>query len=190
MHIVGTSLIGWMEVLESWGGSLEAMVVDIPNLYKDIRHLLNPMPTITPDKALLLPPLGPWDGCLFANVSSLRDSNLVTLLFKRWRPAIAILSVPPTLSRAEITALLPTELPKFYKKKTLTCRHTTVGGVSSSSRRFIHYTRWADIISYPSLMTRVAIPRNLQTALSDTYGAAGRPSKHKSGQTSKRRLVF
>ncbi len=104
MCIVGTSSIGWMEVLESWGGSLEAMVVDIPDLYKDIRHLLNPMPTITPDKALLLPPLGPWDGCLFAKVSSLRDSNLVTLLFKRWQPAIAILSVPPTLHNATLWA--------------------------------------------------------------------------------------
>ena len=147
-------------------------MVDIPDRYKDIRHLLNPMPTITPDKALLLPPLGPWDGCLFANLASLRDSNLVTLLFKRWRPAIAILSIPSTLSRAEITALLPTELPKFYKKKILTCRHTAVGGVTTASRRFIHYTRWADILLYPSLMTRVAIPRNLQTALADTYGAA------------------
>ena len=60
-----------MEVLESWGGCLEALVVDIPDCYKDIRHLLNPMPTTMPDKALLLPPLGPWDGCLFANLASL-----------------------------------------------------------------------------------------------------------------------
>ena len=71
VRIVGSSSIGWMEVLESWGGCLEALVVDIPDCYKDIRHLLNPMPTTMPDKALLLPPLGPWDGCLFANLASL-----------------------------------------------------------------------------------------------------------------------
>ena len=82
VRIVGNSSIGWLEVLESWGGSIEAMVVDIPDPYKDTRQLLNPMPTITPDRALILRPLGPWDGCLFANLSSARDSNLVTMLLK------------------------------------------------------------------------------------------------------------
>ena len=43
--------------------------------------------------------------------------------------------------------MLPKELPPFYHKKMLTIRHSSIGGVSTASWRFVHYTRWEDVIS-------------------------------------------
>jgi hypothetical protein len=53
----------------------------------------------------------------------------------------------------------------------ITVHHNAIGGVTSASRRFIHYTRWPDTISYPLLMMGDNLPRTLQTALSNTFGA-------------------
>ncbi len=54
----------------------------------------------------------------------------------------------------------------------MTVAHTANGGVSTASRRFVHYTSWLETISYPSIMTSIVLPRMLQTALSDTFGAS------------------
>jgi hypothetical protein len=37
VHVVGSSLMGWLEALEAWGVDLEAVVVDIPEKIKDIK---------------------------------------------------------------------------------------------------------------------------------------------------------
>ncbi len=50
--------------------------------------------------------------------------------------------------------------------------YTAVGGVTIASHHFVHYTRWTDTISWPLLMTSGVLPRTLQTALSDMYGAS------------------
>ena len=97
---------------------------------------------------------------------------MVATLFKRWRPAIVILSIHGALSRNHTLALLPSGLPPFYQKKMITLRHANVGGVTSATWRFVHYTRWIGSISYPSIMTSISMARSLQTALSDTNGAA------------------
>jgi hypothetical protein len=60
----------------------------------------------------------------------------------------------------------------FYHKRIITCHHTAVGGVTSVSPHFFHYTQWHNVISYPLLMTRESLPRILQTALSDTHGTS------------------
>jgi hypothetical protein len=109
---------------------------------------------------------------MLANLATPKDSELVASLLKRWRPAIAILSVHLLISRSDTIAMLPSALPLFYHKKLITVHHNAIGGVTSASWRFIHYTRWPDTISYPLLMTSDNLPWTLQTALSDTFGAA------------------
>jgi hypothetical protein len=59
--IVGSWSICWVQVLEDWGASIEAVVEDIQAQFKDIRHLITSMPTITVVKALeLVPCEGSW----------------------------------------------------------------------------------------------------------------------------------
>jgi hypothetical protein len=172
VRIVESRSIGWLEVLEAWGANVEAVVLEFPEKLKDTRQLVSSVPTITPQKALVLPPLGLWDGCMFGHLLTAQDSHLVGSLIKRWQPAIIVLSIHSSCSRAEASALLPIGVPAFYTKRMLTCCHTAVGGVTSASRRFVHYTRWPDVESYPLLMTSDTLPRTLQTALADTYGAS------------------
>ena len=164
--------MGWVEAAEAWGAEVEAVVVDMPDHFKDIRREISLTPTTTPGDGLRLLPLGPWDGCLLATIATASEAQLVSGLFKRWRPAIAILSIHASFSRSDTIGMLPAGLPLFYHKKMLTLRHSAIGGVSTSSWRFIHYTRWGEVTSYPSIMTSGNLPRFLQTALSDTIGGA------------------
>ena len=129
-------------------------------------------PTTTPQDTLLLLPLGPWNGCLLANIASGLETQLASTLFKQWRPAVAIISIHASFSRSDTIAMLPTGLPPFYHKKTTTLCHASIGGITSAVWRFVHYSRWEGIISYPSLMTRDTLPCTLQTSLSDTNGGA------------------
>ncbi len=166
--------MGWVEAVEAWGAEVEGVVVHLPDNFKDIRQRFSITPTTTPQDAPHLLPLGPWDGCMLANIAMPQDSLLVSSLFKRWHPAISILSTHSLLSRIDTIAMLPSGLPAFYHKKMITLRHVTIGGVSSVSWRFTHYTRWADIVSYRSLMMSDNLPHILQMALSDTNrGARG-----------------
>jgi hypothetical protein len=172
IRVVGAYSLGWVEVIEAWGGSAEAVVVDCPDPFKDIRGLVSSTNTTTSRDAYLLLPLGAWDGCMAANLTLSQDSDIVATLFKQWRPAIVILSVHASLSRNDTLALLPSGLPLFYQKKMITVCHENVGGVTSASWHFVHYTRWMGFLSYPSIMTSISLPCLLQTALSDMNGAA------------------
>jgi hypothetical protein len=78
--IVGSFSIAWAQVLEDWGASIEGVVEDILDPIKDIRYLVSKLPTITLQEALLLEPLGPWDGSLFANILNPQDSKAVWTL--------------------------------------------------------------------------------------------------------------
>ncbi len=109
---------------------------------------------------------------MLANLATPEDSELVASLFKQWHPTIAILSVHLLISRSDTITMLPSALPLFYHKKMITVHHNAIGGVTSASCRFIHYTGWPDMISYPSLMTSDNLLRTPQTALSDTFGVA------------------
>ncbi len=168
IRVVGAFLIGWVEVLEAWGAEVEAVVVDPPDPFKHIRGLVSTTDTVTSSDAYQLLPLGVWDGCMVANLTSSQDSIIAASLFKRWRPAIVILSVHASLSRNDTLALLPSGIPASYQKKMITVCHRSVGGVTSASWRFVHYTRWTGLILYPSIMMSISLPRSLQTALSDT----------------------
>ena len=140
VRVVGPYSIGWIEVVEGCGASLEAVVVDSPDPFKDIRGLISAATSTTSYDAYHLLPLGPWDGCMVANLATSQDALMVATLFKRWRPAIVILSIHGGLSRNETLALLPSGLPPFYQKKMITVRHANVGGVTSATWRFVHYT--------------------------------------------------
>ncbi len=150
VRVVGCSSMGWVEAAEAWGAEVEVVVVHTPDILKDSRQKISLTPTTTPQDALRLLPLGPWDGCLLANIALGLESQLISALFKQWRPAVAILSIHALFSRSDTIAMLPTGLPPFYHKKTLTLRHSSIGGVASAAWRFVHYSRWESIISYPS----------------------------------------
>jgi hypothetical protein len=47
-----------------------------------------------------------------------------------------------------------------------------VGRVTGALHQFVHYTQWADLISYPLLLTSIVLPQTLQTALLDMFGAS------------------
>ena len=158
-------------MLDEWGAYVEAVVEDIPQSPKDIRCLVtSTAPLITTSQALLLEPRGPWDGCMFTHMQYPNDTLLLATLIKRWRPAIAVISLGASMTRSEALSCLPLDLPPFYHKRMITCRHAAVGGVTSAIRQFVHYTWWEQVLSCPSLMTSNVLPRTLQTALSDTYG--------------------
>jgi hypothetical protein len=67
VRVVGESSLGWVKALEAWGASVEAVVVDNPDSSKDVRGLVTSTATTTSHEAFLLQPIGPWDGCMFAN---------------------------------------------------------------------------------------------------------------------------
>ena len=74
---MGCSSMGWVEAAEAWGAEVEAVVVHTPDIHKDIRRKFSLMPTTTPQDALLLLPLGPWNGCLLANIASGLETQLI-----------------------------------------------------------------------------------------------------------------
>jgi hypothetical protein len=88
------------------------------------------------------------------------------------------------MTRSEALRCLPSNLPTFYQKRMMTYQHTAVGGVTTTKRHFVHYTRWNYVQSCPSLMTSDVLHRTLQTALADTYGPLGGGSfKAREGMT-------
>jgi hypothetical protein len=170
--IVGSSLIAWVQVLEDWGMSVEGVMEHILDPIKDIRQILSKLPTITLQEALSLEPLGPWDGCMFANIRTSQDLKLFAMLFGCWHPAIAVISMDYTLLKADTISLMPLDVLPSCKKRLITVAHTAIGGVTSTSCRFEYYTRWPDTISHPLLMTRDVLPWMLQMALLDMFGAS------------------
>jgi hypothetical protein len=170
VQVVGSTSVGWVEALEAWGADLEAIVVDTPEKFKDIRLLLSIMPTTTPQAAHAMLPLGPWDGCMVANLRTPWDSELASSLFKRWHHAIVILLIHSSILRTYTISMLPSGLPIFYCKKTFTVHHHAIRGVTSASWRFAHYTRWTNALSYPLIMTSENLSCVFQMALSDTVG--------------------
>jgi hypothetical protein len=47
--IVGARSVGWVQALEDWGASIEAVVIkDAPDPVMSIRHLITSSPTVIP----------------------------------------------------------------------------------------------------------------------------------------------
>ncbi len=161
VRIVGSFLIAWAQVLEDCGASIKGVVQDILDPIKDIRHLVSKLPTITLQEGLLLELLGPWDRCLFANILNPQDLKLFAVVFARWCPAIAVISMGYSLSKADIISLLPINVLPNYKKRMIIVAHTAAGGVSTASHRFVHYMRWPETISNTLLMTSNVLPWTL-----------------------------
>jgi hypothetical protein len=172
-RVIGSNSLGWVEVLEGWGAKIEAVVVSSLDCYSHIRALVTTTSTTALDLAYLLPPCGPWDGCLAANIKTTEDARATSVLFKRWLPAVGILSIPGALSRSKTLRLLPVGLPSFYQKKIITVHHPGVGGVTSTTWQFVVYSRWIDVMPTSSIMMGQALWQTLQTALSDVVGASG-----------------
>jgi hypothetical protein len=82
VRVVGSHFLGWVEVFEGWGAEIEALVVRSPDYYKDIRQLVSTTPITAPHLGHDLPPTGPWDGCLAANLLNSEDALLTSTLFK------------------------------------------------------------------------------------------------------------
>ena len=80
---MGCSSMGWVEAAEAWGAEVKVVMVHTPDIRKDIRRKIYLTPTTTPQDALLLLPLGPWNGCLLADIASGLETQLVLALFKR-----------------------------------------------------------------------------------------------------------
>jgi hypothetical protein len=80
-RIVGSHSLGWVDVFEQWGAEVEAVVVSSLDHYKDIRQLVLTTPKTASDLAFDLPPSGPWDGCLAANLLTCEDVRLTSTLF-------------------------------------------------------------------------------------------------------------
>jgi hypothetical protein len=139
-RVIGSNSLGWVEVLEGWGAEIEAVVVSSLDCYSHIRALVTTTPTGALDLAYLLPPCGPWDGCLAANIITTEDARVISVLFKRWLPAVGILSIPGALSRSKTLRLLPVGLPSFYQKKIITVHHPGVGGATSTTWGFVVYS--------------------------------------------------
>ncbi len=73
-QVIGANSLGWVEVLEGWGAEVEAMVVSSLDHFKNIRALVTTTPTTALYLGYHLPPCGPWDGCLAANVLTSEDA--------------------------------------------------------------------------------------------------------------------
>ena len=69
--------------------------------------------------------------------------------------------------------MLAVGLLSFYQKKIITVHHLGVGGVTSTTWRFVVYLRWIDVMPTSSIMTGQVLQQTLQTALSDVVGASG-----------------
>ncbi len=54
--LVGDESLGWLEVLEAWGATIEALVIRGSDQLKDTRQLLTVTASITDEAAAHLPP--------------------------------------------------------------------------------------------------------------------------------------
>ncbi|KAL7527269.1 hypothetical protein ACHAXR_004033, partial [Thalassiosira sp. AJA248-18] len=175
VRIVGRSSLGWVEAAEAWGCNVEAVVVTPLREMNNVIHLVSRFSTTAVSAALTMPPMGDWDGLMLATVNREDEATLVNRMFDAWQPWIAIIAYPPRLSRSAVLRLGP-HLRSSYEKRTIKCRHTDVGGVTTSSWTLLHFSRLRSQSSRPSLMTMKVYPRPLQTALDDTVG--GRWCEH------------
>ena len=78
-RVNGSNSLGWVEVLEGWGAEIEAMVVSSLDHSSHIRALVTTTPTTALHLAYHLPPCGPWDGCLAANILTTEDAHIYPL---------------------------------------------------------------------------------------------------------------
>ena len=132
-RVIGSNSLGWVEVLEGWGAEIEAVVVSSLDCYSHIRALVTTTPTGALDLAYLLPPCGPWDGCLAANIITIEDARATSVLFKQWLPAVTWHPFNPwNPLRTETLRLLPVGLPSFYQKKIIMVHHLGIDRVTSS----------------------------------------------------------
>ena len=148
---------------------MEAVVVSPLRELNKVIYLVSRFAATSVSTALSMAPMGDWDGLLLASVHDESEASLVDRLFDTWQPWIAIISYPPHLSRSAVLRLGP-HLHSSYEKRTIKCRHSDVGGVTTSSWTILHISRLLSRPSRPSLMTMNVYPRQLQTALDDTLG--------------------
>ena len=81
-RVIRSNSLGWVEVMEGWGAEIEAVVVSSLDHYSHIRALVMTTPTTALHLTHDLPPCGPWDGCLAANILTSEDARVTSILFK------------------------------------------------------------------------------------------------------------
>jgi hypothetical protein len=131
----------------------------------------------------ICPPLAgkPWNGILLATLHGIEDAQDVRALLEAWQPLIAIIALPSTSSRSDRNQWLKTVFPfevhpglnqQPYHRKDVTCRHTELGGVTTSLWHFVHISRLGQVPpNKQAIMMAPEFSRALQTALQDTLGA-------------------
>ena len=166
VRVVGSDSLAWLEIAESWGCLVEAVVTSSPRELNEVIHLVSNTRTTTVASAFSMPPMTHWEGLLVSTICSDVDAKLVVRLFDRWAPWIAIFAFPSHFNRRKVAKSLPAPQSR-YEKKTFFCHHDQLGGVTTSSWHFVHLSRLIAQPSQPTLMTMVTYPRHLQTALDD-----------------------
>jgi hypothetical protein len=173
VRVVGHRIFGWLEAAKLWGVNIEAMVVpgcrDIDRV-KHIVSLLTDTATTMLHSALHLPPAQDWRGVMLAVLADRTDSKPTATLFDRWKPEVAIFTIPGGLSCTEVLGLLP-DFPPRCSKTMFKPRHSNLGGVMTSVWHIIQVTQAREINTKPMLMKMESYSRTLQTALKDTRGA-------------------
>ena len=121
---------------------------------------------------------------MLATIMNNEDATEVMALFKRWQPLIAVIAMPSSSSRRERASWAkaggPGTLNKQYIRRDIDCTHSDIGGVTTASWHFVHYSRDEVIGPTQAVMMAPDFPRPLQSALHDTFGG------YKKG----RKLVF
>ena len=127
---VGESSVGWAEAAESWGAALEAVVVGSNRQFNEVIRILTTATPITIAKAFRLHIVRKWEGILAASILTLDDAVLVAELFQKWRPAVALISLPGNLNQREAVKLLPPSRNE-YTRTMRQCKHSNFGGVTT-----------------------------------------------------------
>ena len=171
VRVVGDASLAWAEAAVAWGCSVEAVVVSRRQDYKAIVRLTTSVTPITFYQALQVFTPKHWNGILAATIHEIDEATLVDKLFHKWRPAIALIALPCSLSKRQALSLLP-DHGVYYRQQMLRPRHSNVGGVTATSWHVVHLRRLTiETLEGPPSMTMNQYPRSLQTVLDDTLGS-------------------
>ena len=105
VRVVGSSSLAWLEIAESWGCLVEAVVTSSPRELNEVIHLVSKTRTTTVASAFAMPHMTNWEGLLVSTICSDADAKLVVRLFDRWAPGLQYLLSHPTSTDIKLQSL-------------------------------------------------------------------------------------